>query len=277
MTIAIGLLTCEGIILGADSTLTVSIPNQQGGRDVAQLFNSNQKIYEIGPKAEFFHPGRQFSGGFATWGDGSFGPISWHDLVNEFYCGYEETMQSSDNVAEKFHDFAKRKWSELQASGAVPTGTCGPKAGAFVAAVAKGACRPHGSSLNLGLGQTAALPRGELLIGGDVTTVYRIINGFDPELEKDLLNSGVDPLLFKNCANKFSIASFTEHMPLRDAVDYVHFLIYSTIKMHRYKGSKALVGGAIEIAVITGDRGFRWILHKSLSDSIEATRPHFPL
>ena len=78
MTIAISLQTPEGIVLGSDSTSTVS----DGAGRVAQLFNSAQKVFEIGPHNERFLPGEHFSGGIVTYNDGSFGPISWRSLIN---------------------------------------------------------------------------------------------------------------------------------------------------------------------------------------------------
>lgn len=103
----------------------------------------------------------------------------------------------------------------------------------------------------------------------------RIIGGYDPKLRADLITSGVNPATFDAIAQQVSITPFAEHMPLRDAIDFVYFLIYATVKLHRYKGGAALVGGPIEIAAITADRGFRWILHKPLSESIVTTKTHF--
>jgi hypothetical protein len=90
-----------------------------------------------------------------------------------------------------------------------------------------------------------------------------------------LVKAGVDQNLFLQCAQAFSLSPFLNHMPLRDAIDFVHFLIYAAIKLHRYKGGPAVVGGPIEIAVVTADRGFRWVLHKPLHESIGIPRGEY--
>lgn len=57
-------------------------------------------------------------------------------------------------------------------------------------------------------------------------------------------------------------------MPLRDAIDYIHFLVYSTIKHYKFTPGPPVCGGQVEIAVVTLDRGFRRILTKSLSSEL---------
>lgn len=54
---------------------------------------------------------------------------------------------------------------------------------------------------------------------------------------------------------------------LRDAIDYLHWIVYSTIKYYRHIGFP-LCGGKVEVASVTSDRGFRWVTHKSLDWTI---------
>jgi hypothetical protein len=51
-------------------------------------------------------------------------------------------------------------------------------------------------------------------------------------------------------------------MPIRDAIDFVHTCIYSTIKGLKFSSFNQVCGGPIELAVITTDRKFRWVRHK---------------
>lgn len=273
MTIAICALTNEGVILGSDSTTTVSVPTPQGGRAVAQLFNSAQKIFEIGPRVDGFVSGKQFSGALLTFGQGSFGPISWRDLVNQFYCAREATMRWDDDIPQQFSEFCRGKWSELQSAG-LANGPL-PDAGCFIGAVAKGSHTVQAASVVIQNGTVERLNRGDMKFRGASDAVCRIIKGFDPALIEELSKHNVDKNLVLSCAQRIGISPFAEHMPLRDAIDFVHFLVYATIKLHRYKGGAPLVGGPIEIAALTADRGFRWILHKPLSESIGTTRTDY--
>jgi len=105
-----------------------------------------------------------------------------------------------------------------------------------------------------------------------VDTIHRITDGCDPKIKNALISEGVNADLIDKCIKKCAVPVHEAHMPLRDAIDYVHYLIYSAIKLHRYSVGMPDVGGPIEIAAITADRGFRWIVHKPLDESIGITR-----
>src|SRR5712671_5580285 len=53
-------------------------------------------------------------------------------------------------------------------------------------------------------------------------------------------------------------------VPIRDAIDFTYTCILSTIKAMKFSNLPQVCGGPIEIAVITNDRNFRWVRHKSL-------------
>jgi hypothetical protein len=71
MTIAAAYLTSEGVVLGADSTTTVT--NPAGGQvQVVQLLNHAQKVFQVGERSRI---------GFCTWGTGKFGTVSHRTLA----------------------------------------------------------------------------------------------------------------------------------------------------------------------------------------------------
>ena len=53
-------------------------------------------------------------------------------------------------------------------------------------------------------------------------------------------------------------------LPIREAIDWVHASIYTTIKGIKFSRFDPVCGGPIEVAVITTDRRFRWVRHKGL-------------
>ncbi len=59
-----------------------------------------------------------------------------------------------------------------------------------------------------------------------------------------------------------------EELPIREAIDWVHASIYATIKTMKFSHMAPVCGGPIEIAVITTDRQFRWVRHKSLDAAV---------
>jgi hypothetical protein len=56
---------------------------------------------------------------------------------------------------------------------------------------------------------------------------------------------------------------------LQDAIDYAKFLIRTTADFQRFSGSLPVVGGEIDIALVTNRGGFRWIEQKELYRILE--------
>ncbi len=53
-------------------------------------------------------------------------------------------------------------------------------------------------------------------------------------------------------------------LPIREAIDWVHSSIYTTIQAMKFSHLAPVCGGPVEVAVITTDRPFRWVRHKTL-------------
>jgi hypothetical protein len=271
MTVAILIATREGAVLGTDSTTTLTL-RQRGADRVVQLFNSAQKVFEVGPVATRFVAGESFAGAVAVYGDGTFGPLSWRCFVSEFYCRRVGPAGGALDLPRELLDFAQAKWAELQRAGKVPPERPIPDAGLLVAAAGKGHYRVHGGRVVIRQASIEPAEVGTIQFGGDATAATRLLYGYDGRLPEALRRAGLDAGKFEQCAGAFRMALNLDYMPLRDAIDFAHFLIYSTIKLHRYRGIAAFVGGPIEIAAVTADRGFRWIVHKPLRESIGIPR-----
>jgi hypothetical protein len=57
-------------------------------------------------------------------------------------------------------------------------------------------------------------------------------------------------------------------IPIREAIDFIHACIYSTIKALKFSSLSQICGGPIELAAITTDRSFRWVRHKQWDAAI---------
>jgi hypothetical protein len=57
-------------------------------------------------------------------------------------------------------------------------------------------------------------------------------------------------------------------LPIREAIDWIHASIYTTIKTMKFSHLDPVCGGPVEIAVITTDRPFRWVRHKRFDAAI---------
>jgi hypothetical protein len=103
----------------------------------------------------------------------------------------------------------------------------------------------------------------------------RLIHGCDDDLKGGILASGhwtgtvqdLNALIAKNAL------SHPATVPIRDAIDFIHASIFSTIKAFKFSSLAPICGGPIEVAVITTDRNFRWVRHKPWDTAITEGDP----
>jgi hypothetical protein len=59
-----------------------------------------------------------------------------------------------------------------------------------------------------------------------------------------------------------------QHLPIREAIDWIHASIHTTIKALKFSHLPPVCGGPVEVAVITTDRFFRWVRHKRFDSAL---------
>jgi hypothetical protein len=283
MTIAMCYLSPEGVVLGADSTASISIPG--GG---FHYFNHAQKLFEIGCNGTL---------GILVWGMGGL-PISSHRSLVALLAADLAQNPAGDvqSVAQRWIDqFWTVYTTELAASIARIHALNGKAA--FDPTAPDPAARSEAEErefqqLRMGLGvgfciggyvppsrtpaayvmgfdplsakpSPTALPMHSGGFWGAPNMIQRLINGSDPNLKSDLMGSGKwsgSEAELDTMFGKHALAHPV--LPLRDAVDFVHACIYSTIKAFKFSNLSQICGGPIELAVISSDRNFRWVHHK---------------
>jgi hypothetical protein len=115
-----------------------------------------------------------------------------------------------------------------------------------------------------------ALPIGSVRCWGTPKIFDRLINAADTDVKQSILQSGkwngTEPEL-SALISQHALSHPT--LPIRDAIDFVHACISSTIKALKFSRYSQTCGGPIEIAVITTDRVFRWVRHKDWDVAID--------
>jgi len=290
MTIAACYLSDEGAVLGADSTTTMFVPVPGERTGSVQQYNFAQKIFEFGDAGSTV--------GVVLWGLGSVGSKSYRTLVAEMAdrartenltslgavaelaAGMHWEQYSSafaailplacelDNKGQKRTPEEENEWLQLQQA----------LSGGFCLAGRWGRERqPAAFEMEFGPFQTAAPQPQPLTLGGAKfwgwsNLIERLTFGADYRLFSRILESGKwsgDPkdlalLLVQDALGQPS------NLPLREAIDWIHASIYTTIKAMKFSHLAPVCGGPIEIAVITTDRPFRWVRHKQLGAAISA-------
>jgi hypothetical protein len=104
---------------------------------------------------------------------------------------------------------------------------------------------------------------------GAPNMIQRLIFGCDDGIKNAIMQSGkwggtrpeLDALVGQHALSHPIV-------PIRDAIDFVHACIASTIKAFKFSNHSQICGGPIEIAVVTTDRNFRWVRHKAWDAAI---------
>jgi hypothetical protein len=291
VTIAACYVTPEGVVLGADSTASAMLT---GG---FHYFNYNQKVFEIGdPDTGTL--------GIATWGLGGLGAQSHRTVVAMFDDDLKSKKpKDMTEVANRWTDMVWAHYQPLltkcQALNAKPpfdksAATPNPAArteieekefeqlkhglvlGFFIGGYLLPARIP--AAFSVAFDPLAAKPApvqfASWNFAGAPNMIGRLINGYDGAIRNDIVNSGKwggTPAELDQILSQHQLA--TPYLPIREAIDFVHACIASTIKAMKFSNLAQICGGPIEIAVITTDRRFRWVRHKEWDAAIAEGAP----
>jgi len=263
LTIAAAYLTSEGVVLGADSTITI-------GNGV-QMMNHNQKVFEIGQDSTF---------GLCTFGAGLIGATSHRTIAALLgdWVRAQATAPDTLSVANELAAMALRMAPVTPDFGVgYYVGGCDPmtrEPKCFRVAIGfdpqAGALTQVVTPLQRGAnfsGQPKFFTRLFMGIDNELqqqlrTILGQMINAADPKAGEGQFDSVINALL-----PHFVAQGFTD-LPVRDAIDYLHSILHVTIKAMKFKFGTPVCGGLVEIAVITTDRKFRWVLHKGFDSAI---------
>ena len=292
MTIAACYLSAEGVVLGADSTSSVVI-NPGPGLVGFHYFNHNQKLFELGEDGTV---------GILTWNLGGLGATSYRTL----FALLADDLQKNrpDNLTGVASQWADQFWKEYGAFQLVQRcralAAMAPHGQPAVPGRAQRSVQEEDEFNQLREGLVAGFclagywlpdrtPGGFTLVfdplapkptpvplainsgyaWGAPNLFRRLIFGIEDGLRAEILGSGHwqgTPADLDAIVTKYALGHAI--LPIRDAVDYVYSCIHSTIRAMKFSSLFQICGGPIELAVITTDRHFRWIRHKSWDSAV---------
>jgi hypothetical protein len=293
MTIAGFYLSAEGVVLGADSTASTVTA------DGLHYFNYNQKIFQVGEGSTL---------GLLTWGLGAFGTRSIRTLVADLADSLRaQPVATLQEVAERWVDTAwpiyeaeplvlharalsqkpphdpanqasRTKEEQEQYENLLQGLGCGFCLGGHVLPGREPAAA-YVQFDPVAVGQPAPTVRTEPGVygwWGAPIMIQRLLYGADPRVFGAIKASGHwngTDLELQALLEQFQLMP-PAVFPIRDAVDYVHSCIHSTIKGMKFSSFSQICGGPIELAVITSDRSFRWVRHKPWDAAITDGESH---
>lgn len=287
MTIAACLVTAGGVVFGADSTTTISLPDEQG-HPTDHYFHHAQKLFEVGNGGSL---------AVVTWGLGTFDDVSYRLVFAQLADWVLATAPTS--VLEVAQRFIQQFWAlysdpasvlaKPRAAAQALLGKAHPDdlqnleilkggwtVGFCIGGNTSAERQPAALEIVFSPEQTAPPKPNPLEIDrphfwGVPNIMRRVIFAIDPQVVDAILDSPhwggterqlldlVDPFVLKR----------VKHLPIREAIDYVNTIISTTCKGLKFSHWRPVCGGRVEIAVITADRRFRWVKHKSLRQALK--------
>jgi hypothetical protein len=281
VTIAACYLSAEGVVFGADSTTTMTVlhpgPVPIG---TPHHFNYAQKIFQIGENSTL---------GITMWGLGNLAESSYRTLIARFSDALASALPATMiEVAERWNSFFWSAYSSefgavLQrvqqlAGQATRTAAEEEELLALRQTFSGGFClggylrqerTPQAFETSYAPDSTGPATVQPLQVGtprfwGVPNLMERLLYGIDDGILQAILSSGKwtgTPDELFALAVPFFLGQ-PHHLPIRDAIDWIHASIHTTIKALKFSHMLPVCGGPVEVAVITTDRVFRWVRHK---------------
>jgi hypothetical protein len=256
----------EGIVLAADSRVTLNIELQRGNQSVVlpSTFDNATKLLRVA--------GQDYVG-VVTYGLGSIGepaPRTAHSFIPEL----EEELKGNarlkvEEFADSFSRFFVRQWDEM-----MPKKYKGAEMVFLIGGYDQD--EPYGRVFELSIPSnsnpveriTADEGQFGARWGGQIEYVTRLINGCDPRLlgalQKVLKLSNEQVAEAQKLLPQFGVKIPWQFLPLQDCVDLAIFMIRTTMDMQSWSADLRGVGGAIDVAAITRTGGFNPIQIKQI-------------
>jgi len=287
MTIAACYVSGEGVVFGADSTTTMFVPGTDPSAPGSiHHYNFAQKVFEIGDNSTL---------GMRMWGLGGLPQVSYRTLIAQFADALvAQGAQSMEEVAKRWTEFFWSAYSAslgevLQRAQRLSSRTLRTPdeerdLSDLLQAYSGGFCiggylindrTPCAFQILYDPTMTApappsALPVGTINFWGCPNLINRLIFGIDTSLITAIFRSGKWTGTIEDLCDLIWPHRLGQpfHLPIREAIDWVHASIYATIKMMKFSHLPPVCGGPVEVAVITTDKKFRWVRHKQFDAAI---------
>jgi hypothetical protein len=196
-----------------------------------------------------------------TWGNGSINNESISTLVKDFRKeSKEKEYDTVEAIVNEFRLFLENKI------------TPETSLGFLIAGYSKGEGHPEMFLININDGKIEEPEElnadDPLSISwfGETLFLTRLLLGFDERLLEIFEDNGVDGETINNilrdCREKLQLPLGVPAMPIKDAIDLVKFLADISVNSSRFVPGAQVIGGPIDIAVITKHEGFKWIQRK---------------
>lgn len=261
MSLGIVIKAPEGIVLAADSRLTLAAQNTATQEKIQVSFDNATKLLS------FQQDNKPRPVGVVTYGQAGIGSRTAASFVPEFESQIGDEPLDTAKFAARLADFYKKQWDAV-----VPQSYAGPQmtfvVGGYDQKDAYGRVfmieiPQHTKPVELNIGTNFGITW-----GGQTDHMDRLLRGYDhllPELVAKALN--LTPAKRKEMEAAISTLQMPlplPAMPLQDCVDLAVFFIRTTITAQSLTIGTHGVGGPIDVATVTRSRGLEFIQRKRI-------------
>jgi hypothetical protein len=261
MSLGIVIKGPEGLVLAAESRVTLLIP-QMNGQQLVNNFDNATKVLSFS--------GNNNGIGAVTYGLGALGGRTANSYLPEFEAGLgaDSPRLPVGQFANSLSGFFMNQWG---LSNQQPNNS--PDMAFIVGGYDSG--DPYGKVFRFFVPgnpvpeELNSSPQFGLTWGGQHEIVDRLIHGFDPKIF-DIAATALNltPLqlqTFANAAaNQLQLPMPLDSMALQDCVDLAIFFIRTTITLQRLTVGIRGCGGPIDVAIITRNDGLTFIQRKQV-------------
>ncbi len=251
----------EGVVLAADTRVTLLAQKQNGNPPLVVNFDNATKLLTFGKCHDWV--------GAVTYGDAVIGTRTAHSFIPEFQLRLGNERRSILGYARELSQFFQELWT----NSGMPLEVA-PGGGMSFVVGGYDTNQPYGAVYTFNIPDS---PKPEeqntnqfgMTWGGQLEIASRIVVGYDPRLIATLqdrfnLSDSEIRSLEDDLGQSFGYSIPYEILPLQDCVDLATFLIRTTISAQNLAVGVRGVGGTIEVATITRTDGLEWIQKKEL-------------
>ena len=262
MSLGIVIKSPEGIVLAAESRVTLTVNGPDGKPSHMVNFDNATKLFSF--KAPHNHIG------VVTYGQAAIGQRTAHSFVPEFESTLPDERQTVAEMAQRISDFYMEQWTA-----SMPADYKGPNMTFIVAGFNEQ--EPYGRVFLLDLPnrtdpieQQAAISDFGITWGGQREIVDRLIQGFDQRVVQIVTQSlnlspqqqrELSTLLTKNLQLPIPL----NVMALQDCINLAKLFIRTTIETQELTIGVRGCGGPVEVAIIKRQEELKYIKHKSVT------------
>ena len=253
----------EGIVLAADSRVTLNMLDRQSNAQIPAHFDNATKLLKVN-KHDYVAA--------VTYGLGAIGvtePRTAHSFMPEFENELGDDRLSVEDFAQKLSDFFLKQWNSL-----MPARSAAPDIVFLIGGYDDG--QPYGRAFEISIPskpkpiERHPSPEFGMVWGGQREYVDRLIRGFDDQLLRSIqtvqgLDDAARDQLGVQLQGNLQLPIPFQFLPLQDCVDLAIYLVRATIDIQTFVIGVRGVGGDIDVATITRTGGFTPIQQKTIT------------